>query len=170
MNRLLKVAVIVACCLLLGTCGLGAALVVLNIVAINQEQQAQSPAPVEVAPPEARAGVENAPADDPPAEDAQADELGLEATEETYTAAKEELRSALDQRKANLAPDVIEPVEEDLGVIEGAVAEIGAALALDPDNEGLKKMLVQTYRLELRLLKKALRLDADGPDEGVGLE
>ncbi len=50
---------------------------------------------------------------------------------------------------------------QDLNLVENAIAEIGAALASDPDNESLKRMLVATWRNEMMLLKRALHLAGD---------
>ena len=82
-------------------------------------------------------------------------------TDPAHGAAKEELQSAFEERKQALPPETAEPLARDLNLIESAIAEIGAALANDPDNESLKQMLVATYRNELKLLKRALRIAGD---------
>ena len=82
---------------------------------------------------------------------------------------KTELQAVYAQRKADLPAEVAKPIDKDIGVIEGAAADLLAALAHEPDNQDLKRMLVATYRNEMRLLKKVLHLSseetADEPDE-----
>lgn len=57
--------------------------------------------------------------------------------------------------------DAALPLKEDLSLVESAIAEIGAALMDDPDNESLKGLLVSAYRSQMMLLKKSLHLVAD---------
>ena len=97
------------------------------------------------------------------AQDAVLEEVGA-----AYRETKGELRSAYDETKDALPPEVAEPLEQDLSLIESAIAEIGAALSSDPDNESLKRMLVATWRNEMMLLKRALHLagnESEGNDE-----
>lgn len=92
-------------------------------------------------------------------------DIALGETGDVYVEAKQELRTAYDERKQALSEDVAHPFDKDLGIIEGAVADLLAALASDPDNDSLKRMLVMTYRNEMRLLKKALHLTRDDEEE-----
>ncbi len=87
----------------------------------------------------------------------------MEEVGAVYQETKGELRSAYDESKDALPPEVAEPLEQDLSLVENAIAEIGAALASDPDNESLKRMLVATWRNEMMLLKRALHLAGDEP-------
>ena len=80
----------------------------------------------------------------------------LEGVGAAYEETKGELRSAYDESKDALPPEVAGPLEQDLNLIESAIAEIDAALASDPDNESLKRMLVATWRNEMMPLKRAL--------------
>ena len=82
---------------------------------------------------------------------------------EVYEETKSELRSAYEESKDALPPEVAAPMEEDLSMIENAIAEIGAALASDPDNESLKRLLVATYGNEMLLLRRALHIAGDEP-------
>ncbi len=98
--------------------------------------------------------------------DAGTSDLVLEEVGAVYQATKGELRTAYDANKDSIPSEVAEPLDQDLSLIENAIAEIGAALASDPDNESLKRMLVATYRNEMMLLKRALHLVGDeGSDE-----
>jgi hypothetical protein len=78
---------------------------------------------------------------------------------------KTELKAAYAERRADLPVEVAKPIDDDIGVIEGAAADLLVALAHEPDNQDLKQMLVATYRNELRLLKKALHLSGAESDE-----
>ncbi len=89
----------------------------------------------------------------------------LKEVDAAYQETKSELRSAYDESKEGLPLEIAEPLEQDLNLVESAIAEIGAALASDPDNESLKRMLVATYRNEMMLLKRALHLAGDEPEE-----
>ncbi len=76
----------------------------------------------------------------------------------------ERFEAAYAEQRDKLPSEVAEPVDENLGVIESAIADILAALANDPDNESLKQMLIATYRNELKLLRKALNLSENDAD------
>ncbi len=75
--------------------------------------------------------------------------------------AKSALEAQYAERRKDLPEDVAKPIEDDMGVIEGVAADLLAALASEPDNDDLKRMLVQTYRNEMKLLKKALHLSSE---------
>ncbi len=89
----------------------------------------------------------------------------MEEVGAAYRETKGELRSAYNESKDALPPEVAGPLDQDLNLIESAIAEIGAALSSDPDNESLKRMLVATWRNEMMLLKRALHLAGDEPAE-----
>ena len=103
----------------------------------------------------------------------QGGELGaqdpvMEEVGAMFEETKGELRIAYDESKDALPPELAQSLAEDFSMIEGAIAEIGAALASEPDNESLKRMLVATYRNQMLLLKRALHLVADEAGEGEG--
>lgn len=84
-----------------------------------------------------------------------------------------ELKAAYAERRGELPADVAKPIDDDIGVIEGAVADLLAAMVREPENEDLKRMLVATYRNEFRLLKKALHLsseESEDEEEGISEE
>ena len=102
----------------------------------------------------------------PQDEDVGTQDAVLEEVGAAYRETKGELRSAYDETKDALPPEVAQPLEQNLTLVENAIAEIGAALSSDPDNESLKRMLVATWRNEMMLLKRALHLARDdGNDE-----
>jgi hypothetical protein len=75
-----------------------------------------------------------------------------------YTDVTRELAAELDARREELSPEAIATVERSLAVIDTALAEARAALALEPDNPMLARMLAATYEQKLDLLRRATRL------------
>ncbi len=82
-------------------------------------------------------------------------------------ATADELQAQYDSLKGDMPEELSGPMDQEIGVVEGAVANLLAAIAQEPENESLKRMLVATYRNEVRLLKKALHLSGDAPDEDI---
>jgi hypothetical protein len=113
------------------------------------------PAPEAAAPRPASAPV----AADAPGEGAES-EPAADSESAAVAAQKDELRAEYDKQKEKLPDEVAQPIEQDVGVIEGAAADLLAAIAHEPDNQNLKMMLIETYRNEMKLLKKALHLSS----------
>ena len=78
---------------------------------------------------------------------------------ETRPASEDLLRSLEEQ---NLPPETIAIVQRNLAVIDVAIAELEAALAEDPDNRELARMLVSTHRKRDELIQGAVRAKEDG--------
>lgn len=127
-----------------------AALVLAPIVMLERK-----PAPEAAAP---------RPAGAPAAAEAPAEAVEAEPAADPESAAvaaqRDELRAQYDQQKEKLPDEVAQPIDNDVGVIEGAAADLLAAIAHEPDNQNLKMMLIETYRNEMKLLKKALHLSS----------
>ncbi len=70
----------------------------------------------------------------------------LAAAERDYEAATNALLEALQQRRARLQPEAFAAVQANLEVIDRALAEVRQALAKDPSNPELGRMLVSTHR------------------------
>ncbi len=85
-------------------------------------------------------------------------------------ATADELQAQYESRKAEMPEEVAKPLDDDIGIIEGAAADLLAAIASEPDNNSLKNMLIATYRNEVKLLKKALHLTGDSADEPEAAE
>lgn len=85
-------------------------------------------------------------------------------------ATADELQAQYEQRKSEIPEDLSGPLDEEMGVIEGAVANLLAAIAAEPENDSLKRMLVATYRNEVRLLKKALHLSGEDAESEATIE
>lgn len=86
----------------------------------------------------------------------------LDAIDQHYLAAKEELLNALREQEDSLSPETVATVEANLAIIEEAVGEIQMALAEHPDNPHLERMLIAAYQSELSLLHQMVRLAGTG--------
>jgi anti-sigma factor RsiW len=88
--------------------------------------------------------------------------LELAQAQATYDAARRQLLAALDARKASLSPQTVAVVEQNLKIINGAVAEMQTALARDPGNRELPALLVTAYQQEIDLLQRVTQLPGRG--------
>lgn len=83
--------------------------------------------------------------------------LGLADAE----SARRQLLEVLDARSDELSPQTRRVLEENLRVIDDAMAKIAAALQEDPDSELLLHQLAAAYRQQVGLLERAARLPSD---------
>lgn len=89
-------------------------------------------------------------------------ERAITQAESEYRAAKAELVAALDAKSSALAPETLQTIQENLVVIESALAEIQIALNENPGDADLERMLYAAYRYEVELLHQAIRLADEG--------
>jgi anti-sigma factor RsiW len=82
----------------------------------------------------------------------------LAAAERDYEAASNALLEALQRRRAALQPEALAAVEANLQVIDRALAEVRQALAHDPRNRELSRMLVSTHRKKVEVLSRVVKL------------
>ena len=78
-----------------------------------------------------------------------------------YTDAHTNLAAELDFDLERLSPEARATVEENLAIIRGAIREINAELAEDPDNELLQQLLLESYREELAVMRDVSQLTRD---------
>jgi len=78
-----------------------------------------------------------------------------------YEAAVLDLQRALDAGRGQLDESTISVVEQNLSIIDRAIAEARSALAADPSNGYLSGHLVETRRRKLELLRRAATLVAE---------
>jgi anti-sigma factor RsiW len=78
--------------------------------------------------------------------------------ERQYQRAAAELMAALDTRRASLSPETTAAIDENLRVIDTALAEIRAALERDPDSPRLGHLLASTHEKKIEALRRVLRL------------
>jgi hypothetical protein len=82
----------------------------------------------------------------------------LAEAEREYEAAARTLLAVLQQRRSRLAPEDLARVEDNVAVIDRALAEVRQALAKDPVNPELNRMLVATHRKKVDVLRRVVRL------------
>jgi hypothetical protein len=85
----------------------------------------------------------------------------LAQAERDYESAANALLAALQQRQASLATGELERVRGNLQVIDRALAEVRQALASDPENPELNRMLVATHRKKVDVLRRVVRLSTE---------
>jgi hypothetical protein len=83
---------------------------------------------------------------------------GLSEAEAEYERATQALLAALEERRDRLAPETLKGVEQNLAVIDEALREVRAALATDPRNLELTRMLAATHRKKVDVLQRVMRL------------
>jgi len=88
--------------------------------------------------------------------------IELAQVQATYTAARTQLLAVLEARRGSLSPKTFEVVEQNLRIIDGAVAEMQAAMARDPGNRELPALLLAVYKQEIDLLQSVAQLPARG--------
>ena len=79
----------------------------------------------------------------------------LNRLEARLIAATDELEGVLRTERAQLAPETVRILEENLAIVDAALAEARAALRADPGNPVLSEILVATYEMKLELLRSA---------------
>ena len=77
-----------------------------------------------------------------------------------YAITVDELRRTLDAQRATLAPSTVRVVERSLATIDSAIAEARTALAADPANEVLVRILSTHYERKVDLLQRATELSS----------
>ncbi|HEV2132387.1 MAG TPA: zf-HC2 domain-containing protein [Longimicrobiaceae bacterium] len=84
--------------------------------------------------------------------------VAFEPTEAEYIRTADDLAAVLDSRRHLLAPETARVVEENLRIIDRAIAEARAALEADPNNVDLTHMLGGTYQQKIEMLQHAAQL------------
>jgi hypothetical protein len=78
--------------------------------------------------------------------------------ETEYGRATDALKAALDTRRGSLSPETLRTVDQDLRVIDAALDSLRSALAKEPGNEELSRLLISTHQRKLDLLQHVTRL------------
>jgi hypothetical protein len=66
--------------------------------------------------------------------------------------------AALETRRTALSPETSAAIDENLRVIDRALAEVRAALERDPSGPRLGRMLASTYEKKIETLQRVLKL------------
>jgi anti-sigma factor RsiW len=80
------------------------------------------------------------------------------AGEGEYRRAAAELTALIEQNRDRLAPETVAVVEENLEIIDAAIAEARAALESDPGNPRLGRLLTAIHRQRVDMLRRTARL------------
>jgi hypothetical protein len=67
---------------------------------------------------------------------------------------RQDLLALLDERRAQLPPEVVAAVEKNLAEIDRAIAEIHLAFEEHPNNAALQFLLAEAYRREADMLEQ----------------
>jgi hypothetical protein len=86
--------------------------------------------------------------------------VDLVSLERQYSTELEELQRALRNNRDELAPETVQILEENLGIIDKAIQEARDALTRDPNSSTLGELLRSAYQRKLDLLKQAARTSA----------
>ncbi|HEU5218847.1 MAG TPA: zf-HC2 domain-containing protein [Gemmatimonadales bacterium] len=97
-----------------------------------------------------------------PAEPAGEVVANVSALESQYSAASAELSQALEQARARLSPATVATIERSLRIIDAALAESREALARDPGNPALGRLVVAAWQQKVDLLRRATALGKAG--------
>jgi hypothetical protein len=89
--------------------------------------------------------------DDPAAIRALADSL---RDRDGMSGMRRDLLALLDERRAQLPPEVVAAVEKNLGEIDRAIAEIHLAFEAHPSSSALQFLLAEAYRREAEMLEQ----------------
>jgi len=82
----------------------------------------------------------------------------LREAEQEFQRATAKLLAALESRRSELSPGTIVVLQDNLRIINEAIARTGAALQDDPANARLGRMLTAMYATKVDLLQKAARI------------
>jgi hypothetical protein len=133
-----------------GLVGLAAAAaLVFALVTARPRPDADTPSAVSLAP-----GASVAPA---------AGGADIEKAEAEYVRATQQLLQALNARRGSMAPEAqkqMAELEQSVGAIDTALGEVKTALAADPQNTRLNRMLASTHQKKIDLLLRLIRLSS----------
>jgi hypothetical protein len=82
----------------------------------------------------------------------------LAAAEQEYEEAANALLEALQKRQSEVPPNTLAAVRSNLEVIDRALAEVRQALAQNPSSLELNRMLVETHRKKVDVLRRVVKL------------
>lgn len=82
----------------------------------------------------------------------------LVQAEAEFALAKEELLAVFDDCKDFLSPDTVRVFEENMAIIDEAITGTKVALAEDPANKRLVRVLMATHQREISLMRKMTKI------------
>lgn len=85
----------------------------------------------------------------------------LAPLEAQYASAASELSAELARARDRLAPATVRIIERNLAVIDSALAESRRALAQDPENATLERLVITAWRQKMDFLRRATALSTE---------
>jgi hypothetical protein len=79
------------------------------------------------------------------------------SAEANYNRTTDELLAVLNQRRASMDPSVVRTVEENMRIIDQAIARAREALLSDPANHDIASALTTAHESKIRMLNRAVR-------------
>jgi len=86
----------------------------------------------------------------------------LSPLEAQYASAASELSAELGRARTRLAPATLAIIERNLAVLDSALAETRQALANDPGNAALERLVIATWQQKMDFLRRAAALSGAG--------
>ena len=86
-----------------------------------------------------------------PAESPAVAPVSYQEADERFAEVREQLLAGLTSGEDRLDPETVRVVRKSLKVMDDSSAEIRKALAADPGNSGLRRMLLSSYRYQAKL-------------------
>jgi hypothetical protein len=120
---------------LLGVPMVMAVALVVAVVALGSRRSARRPAP----------GAEA---------QATASLIAVADSAHAYEEEAQTLLAQLELRRAMLRPEAVSAIDHDLRVVDAAIAELKQAIARDPGDPGLRRLLAASYRQKVDVLKR----------------
>ena len=71
-----------------------------------------------------------------------------------YETEAQTLLNQLELRRSMLRPETVVAIDHDLHIVDSAIAELKEAIAHDPNNPALRRLLAASYRQKVDLLKR----------------
>jgi len=71
-----------------------------------------------------------------------------------YETEAQTLLNQLELRRSMLRPETVVAIDHDLRIVDSAIAELKEAIAHDPNNPALRRLLAASYRQKVDLLKR----------------
>jgi hypothetical protein len=87
--------------------------------------------------------------------------VDLVSLETRYTNELADLQRTLREQRDRLSPETVRILEENLAIIDRAIAEARTALVSDPQSDMLGELLRSAYQRKIDLLKQAARSSAE---------
>jgi len=87
--------------------------------------------------------------------------VSVSPLEAQYAAAATELSAELERARTRLSPATLAVIERNLAVIDSALAESRRALAGDPGNAALERLVIATWQQKMDFLRRATALSGE---------